>query len=406
MSIDPYRNPFDTAWRTEAILIRRRLIRLQDETRDLRRMLARKYNPNQPRVPAGNSNGGQWTDGGGGGGATGSGSFADFGFALGTGDYWGAAESGSGLIPTVDPTGDTTGSDPWSSYAETHYDDGSLASTGVTHRDGSRIYSEYAKPDEGSGWDERRTVTLPEGNKVTFETAGRTQTIRDGGPDGKVLSRSTWEPSGPEPEASVQQTFAPVIVAPAVVAAGAVLFGWLSQQNRPDGQQTVMAFTPRDYQPSQNLGKVDLNFVGPLSKEEVELACRYMPKTQEFANRAARAAGHPNQYSSMQAYGTNVHTRFKDFVEDLFNPDYRAERSFLKEGFVGENQGEVPYGTRGSVRTDAYEYNRATQTLCVYDLKTGGKELSGPRSDILANAIKLGFRDIRRIILIEVRPEI
>jgi hypothetical protein len=47
-----------------------------------------------------------------------------------------------------------------------------------------------------------------------------------------------------------------------------------------------------------------------------------------------------------------------------------------------------------------------TKTLCVYDLKTGGAELSGPRADILANAIKLGFRDIRRIILVEVRPNV
>lgn len=31
--------------------------------------LERKYSPNQPRVPAGNPDGGQWTDGGGGGGA-------------------------------------------------------------------------------------------------------------------------------------------------------------------------------------------------------------------------------------------------------------------------------------------------------------------------------------------------
>lgn len=31
--------------------------------------LARKYNPDQPRVPAGNSDGGQWTDGTGAGGA-------------------------------------------------------------------------------------------------------------------------------------------------------------------------------------------------------------------------------------------------------------------------------------------------------------------------------------------------
>ena len=31
----------------------------------------RKYNPDQPRVPAGNSDGGQWTDEGGSGGVTG-----------------------------------------------------------------------------------------------------------------------------------------------------------------------------------------------------------------------------------------------------------------------------------------------------------------------------------------------
>jgi len=31
--------------------------------------LLRKFDPNQPRVPAGSSDGGQWTDGGGGGGS-------------------------------------------------------------------------------------------------------------------------------------------------------------------------------------------------------------------------------------------------------------------------------------------------------------------------------------------------
>lgn len=33
--------------------------------------LDRKFNPNQPRVPAGNPDGGQWTDGGGSGGGQG-----------------------------------------------------------------------------------------------------------------------------------------------------------------------------------------------------------------------------------------------------------------------------------------------------------------------------------------------
>jgi hypothetical protein len=49
--------------------LRRSLIRLQDETRLLRRdLLRRKYDPSQPRIPAGSSGGGQWTSGAGGGG--------------------------------------------------------------------------------------------------------------------------------------------------------------------------------------------------------------------------------------------------------------------------------------------------------------------------------------------------
>lgn len=36
------------------------------DPRDVYPALQRKFNPDQPRVPAGNPDGGQWTDGGGG----------------------------------------------------------------------------------------------------------------------------------------------------------------------------------------------------------------------------------------------------------------------------------------------------------------------------------------------------
>jgi len=43
----------------------------QLELRRLRLFLAfKRFNPSQPRVPAGNPDGGQWTDGGGGAGAS------------------------------------------------------------------------------------------------------------------------------------------------------------------------------------------------------------------------------------------------------------------------------------------------------------------------------------------------
>lgn len=210
MPIDHHRDPFDTAWRTEAILIRRRLIRLQDETRSLRDALARKYNPNQPRVPEGNPYGGRWTSGGGGGGGgAGAGSFADFGATLGLAEYGGAAESWGSATPAIDPTGDAAGvdsieSDPWSSFTEAYHDNGSLASSNAKLRDGTSIRSEYSKLGEISPWDERHTVTLPDGETTTFETGGRTQTIRDGGPTGEVLSRTQWSPEGSDQQETVQ----------------------------------------------------------------------------------------------------------------------------------------------------------------------------------------------------------
>lgn len=106
----------------------------------------------------------------------------------------------------------------------------------------------------------------------------------------------------------------------------------------------------------------------------------------------------------MQTYGTDVHVRFKRFIDDLHNPWFRAERSFLKEGADPTDPQEIAYGYPGSVRTDAYEYNPSDGTLCVYDLKAGKRGVSIKRSDILATASYLGMRNVRRVIMLEVRP--
>lgn len=347
-------------------------------------------------MPAGNPDGGQWTGGGGGGG----GSALDLGLGLGAGDFGDLVGPAAGLVPTGAPAGD----EPWTSYAESFHDDGSLASTGVSHRDGSRIYSEYAKPGEASDWDERHTVTLPTGEKVTFETSGRTQTIREGGPDGRVLSKSTWEPGGPEPEAFAQQAFVDELAKRAATATGTLLFGWLSSDNGRGGQQTVMGFVPRDYRPIRNEGKIDLNFVGKLSNEEAESACRRIADVQEAADRATQAAGHPNQFPSMQAYGRDIHRRFEKFILDLNDPNLRPEPSFLREGFAPPPDNNLYRGYGGTLRPDAYEYIQETATICFYDVKAGKKEMNPGRSDTIVSAAITRFPNARRFIFVQIRP--
>ena len=256
----PYRPSSNSARWREIVLLRRRLVSLKAQTRLLRHELARKYNPDQPRVPAGNADGGQWTSGGGGGDAalTGTDWIGDLGNAL------------SSALNFGDVVADTSGEESWAFFQEATRPDGSLAERAIVNRDGSTIHSEFAAPDKPSDWDERHTVAVPEGGKTIFETTDRTQTIRAGGPDGEIVSRSTWTERGPEREATVQQVLAPPNPI-GLLAAGAALFGWSSPNDGIDGQRTVMGFVPRDYQPGQP-GQMDLTFVGNLTAEEAKNA--------------------------------------------------------------------------------------------------------------------------------------
>lgn len=135
----------------------------------------------------------------------------------------------------------------------------------------------------------------------------------------------------------------------------------------------------------------------------MERACLRWPAVKSFADRAANAAGSKDLYPSAAIYGTDVHTRFKAYVEDVHDPLFRAERSFWKEADEGRRSDDIPYGARGTIRVDAYEF-RPDSTLCVYDLKTGVAGLSDRRAEILARAASLGFKPIRRVIVTEVRP--
>lgn len=379
-----HRRPLHEGAEAAAIArLRRSLIRLQDETQLLRRdLLRRKYNPSQPRVPAGSSGGGQWTSGTGGGGSPRP--------MPGFGPEGGLAEAGPGDGFIVDETGEES----WAFYEESRDEAGAVAERAVVNRDGSTIHSEYAASRQ-AGFDERHTVTTPEGDKVTFETTGRTQAIRFGGPGGDVIARSVWMPDGPSTPVTVQPVFADKLI-----ANGAVLFGWLSSQNG-DGHQAVMGFNAREFRPDTS-SSLQLSYVGQLSEEQVDAACHRWRQVEGFAARAANAAGPVSQYPSAAVYGTAVHVRFKGYVDDQHDPNFIAERSFLKE--QAETGGLlIPYGLQGTIRADAYEY-RHDGTLCVYDLRTGKAPLQDRRAEILAIAAARGLGPVRRVIVTEVRP--
>jgi hypothetical protein len=254
------------------------------------------FDPNQPRVPAGHSDGGRWTS---------------------TGAH-GAASRREVEV-------DETGEEAWESVTNTHRSDSTLAEQEVVNRDGSRIHSQFSLDPRMAGWDERHMIVLPDGEQITFENSGDTQTIYEA--DGQLISASTWTNNGPEPEAVVQPAFAPVVV-PLGIAAGAaataaaraavqaalVLGTWLAGRNGVDGT-AVVSFPVTVYRPDADKKPRPI-WVGRLTDKELKDSC---PRHRDVRGETDEAAGETDRadYSSAATYGTAVHWKLHRRIGEL-----------------------------------------------------------------------------------------
>jgi hypothetical protein len=141
------------------------------------------FNPLQPRVPAGNSDGGEWTDGTGGvavpGGAK----------PLGADDRRPSANES-----TEDRFASGAGKDGWHEVSSRRRPDGSLESRTYAAADGATIVTEFAPANKFRGWTDRSTVTLATGETIVFENEGNIQTVRDDA--GSLLGQTAWSTSG------------------------------------------------------------------------------------------------------------------------------------------------------------------------------------------------------------------
>jgi hypothetical protein len=331
----------------------------------LRRSLL-KYSPDQPRVPAGNPDGGQWTDGGGGAG------------------------SGAGLS-------EVSGRDeaPPRTIEHTTGDPAVRSRTSI-HADGLRISSRIAGGGALAGGKERYTVVAQNGDAATFETIGRTQTVY--GPDGKAVLRNEWTSQGPMP----------LIPRPTIdlsIPAGLKLLylGLRLQQDMLSRQMEeaitpVLAFRSRLYEAGglRNDPKaIELGFVGELSREETERACPKLPDVQAMADEARMWAGPMRPEESPATYGTRVHTRLKYTVNLRDDPNLKAE--------VARFEGEpADVWQAGHVRFDVLERTPA-DIVCIYDLKTGRRGFPPKRADDYAREAALAFPYSKTFIAIEIR---
>jgi hypothetical protein len=376
------------------------------------------FDPNQPRVPAGNPGGGRWTSGASAGGRVHidlQNDDTDLGGGASDGED---EDDGSEQDRRYEVFTDETGEESWSSYANGYRPDGSLAEEAVINRDGSRITSEYSAAGDGHTWDERHTVTLPDGSRTVFERSGDTQTVYDG--EGNQISKSTWTDAGPEPDAAAQQVFlGPALGVGARVAkgveAGLTLFTWLSTRNGPDSA-AVFAFNAHDFRNEGTPETPSVIWAGKLNREEVQATCKQLKTMQDFTDKAFEQVKESNDYRGPADFGSKVHKKIADSVRNERDPFFRAEFSLFKSLEAYKNQ-QLPkltddgmvypnenYGKLDTYRMDALEYRPEIETTCVYDPKTGKEGFRRGRMSELALTIYRVFPNTKRSIMIEVRP--
>lgn len=384
------------SWKRALVRLRYEVAALRFEMKLARLVrLMRKFDPSQPRVPAGQPGGGQWTSGGPG---------IAFGPQTppeGQGDEGQGGLGGSQL--TVIPAAlvdrhsevmrDPTGEAPWKSYVDTLRPDGSIAKRWMINRDGSTLLTEINTPGNSDGWDRRDTVTLANGKAVIFETSGGTQTIKDG--QGHVIAQSVWTTDGPRAQAVRQTVFLQTL--PAILAevaeAGIIVYDAvvLGKSLAP----LIALPVGNEFTAPERPGGFPL-WVGGVTRERLYETC---PRAQEVQERTDNAVDQVRRLGPMSPaeFGNKVHKTLELAINGLDDPNFVAEISLLK------SKEEVKYGDLDSIRIDVYERVNF-ELACAYDIKTGNARLWLPRQAEIAFNIASRFPSVKRIIISEVRP--
>lgn len=341
--------------------------------------LTRKYDPSQPRVPAGNADGGQWTDGGSRAGA-------------------------SAKRPQSQPTRATsTSQSDWRQISSERLPGGRERSL---HRstDGFRIYAETAKGASSASAPSRYLVVSPDGDRLSVENRNGVQRIFDG--EGNLLAATRWGANGPEPVVEPQLAYDPGRPPvrgggrTRILLLGISLYNLLAELSSP-GNRPAISFNAREYYAPEGAPN-KIEFVGMVTDFDAGAAC---PRMYEVQDKTTELYNQIKRYhtGSAQDLGTQVHTQLHYYVQAFDDDNFVSEYSILKAKAALGDKAEAEYGKLGSLRIDVLEHTKYNEA-CVYDIKTGNSRLTRKRMAEISNAVARRFGEVRRILVMEIRP--
>jgi hypothetical protein len=315
----------------------------------------KRYDPSQPRHPAGSSEGGRWA---------------------------GAGDAGTHAETTIDRTGARS----WERVITRRDADGRIVRQTVYNHDRSHIVTRY---DPGV---ELSSVTPAGGRTTSFATSGPVQIVRDG-LTGSVLSASEFRPGEREPLVQVAQAGALARGQQGLAAAGLLdrynrdRLGFESEDDVPVLLRSPMA----------HRGEGVLYQARNATLEEVRAMCPRFDRTQRIVDE--EAASMRGRYSDPAEYGRVLHARVAYRINAEGNPAYSAEVTRL--GGV-----DARLNTLGSSRADVFDYNPDRGLLCIYDIKTGRDGFSGASMERQARNFLRERVGIHWVLTAQIRPGI
>ncbi|MBA8876901.1 hypothetical protein [Phyllobacterium myrsinacearum] len=188
-------------------------------------------------------------------------------------------------------------------------------------------------------------------------------------------------------------------------------FNRLSKQRDPT-KTPIFLFRPKDWKPDNPAERTTTRpsaEVKLITKDQVKEDCPEHGTVQNLTNLAKNSAGKAYNYSSPVLWGTAVHSRMKELVDNNHSGQLIAERSFVKynEDVMDDPifyQRTPSYGEMGSIRIDVLGRVH-DDVVCVYDIKTGRSGLSFPRVIEIGESVSRRYPTNPTIIVTEVRPD-
>lgn len=225
----------------------------------------------------------------------------------------------------------------------------------------------------GGGGDHAEAV----GNRITVRDAdgdllGRCERNDDGTqfctlamPDGGLITQGIASEDGEF--TPINAPAAAVYGFDAMLGAATALYGYLNRRSltAPPGQAAPDVPFLLFYQGFEGTDPTARVTVGTLPPGRVEQFC---PKTAEFEERLARiTSATPREGLSAQQWGTAIHRTMHHDVGRSYDARLNVVRSELS--VLADRVSS--YGAPGSTRLDILHHVEGTDTICVYDVKTG-----------------------------------